>query len=64
MGYEKGWIFWYLLLELHRSRRILAEMQAPFCVAFEKLTREATQEADTAVEEEGYGNKGDSDTLI
>lgn len=35
---EKGWVFGYLLLEWHRSRRILTEMQAPFSVAFEKLT--------------------------
>lgn len=37
-GYEKEWKFWYLLLELHRSRRILTESQTPFSVAFEKLT--------------------------
>jgi len=37
-GCEKGWVFRYLLLELHRSRRILTETQAPFSVAFEKLT--------------------------
>lgn len=35
-----------------------------FCCLWKVKTWEVTQDTGTAVEEEGYGNKGDSDTLI
>lgn len=63
-GCEKRWKFWYLLLELYRSRRILTVADSFLCCLWKVNTCEAMHEADTAAEEEGCGNKGESDTLI